>query len=89
MFSLKSVSPSIGQSFGVKHKHPKIVDEAALMATKLESYLNPCKSIWPLICCPFHREASSATTGTRSDEDEDTATSIASVQARTIPRRTR
>ena len=67
-------------AFGVKQKRPQTVDEAALAAMELESYLHPCKPM-TVGFLPMSQNTAPATT----DEDDGTASSIASVQTKTDP----
>eukprot|EP00731_Ephydatia_muelleri_P032784 Em0024g328a len=67
-------------AFGVKQKRPKTVDEAALAAMELESYLHPCKPM-TVGFLPMSQNTAPATT----DEDDGTASSIAAVQTKTDP----
>ncbi|KAL5479408.1 hypothetical protein EMCRGX_G022928 [Ephydatia muelleri] len=67
-------------AFGVKQKRPQTVDEAALAAMELESYLHPCKPM-TVGFLPMSQNTAPATT----DEDDGTASSIAAVQTKTDP----
>ncbi|KAL5516969.1 hypothetical protein EMCRGX_G002428 [Ephydatia muelleri] len=67
-------------AFGVKQKQPQTVDEAALAAMELESYLHPCKPM-TVGFLPMSQNTAPATT----DEDDSTASSIAAVQTKTDP----
>eukprot|EP00731_Ephydatia_muelleri_P032795 Em0024g339a len=68
-------------AFGVKQKRPQTVDEAALAAMELESYLHPCKPSMTVGFLPMSQNTAPATT----DEDDGTASSIAAVQTKTDP----
>ena len=59
-------------AFGVKQKRPQTVDEAALAAMELESYLHPCKPM-TVGFLPMSQNTAPATT----DEDDGTASSRA------------
>ena len=67
-------------AFGIKQKRPQTVDEAALAAMELESYLHPCKPM-TVGFLPMSQNTAPATT----DEDDGTTSSIAAVQTKTDP----